>query len=89
MNDLPADLAADVFGAVHDLTDRIEAAVDADATTVAVNNGTAAGQEVPHVHVHVVPRFEGDGGHPIHTMFTDTPERDDDELAELASTIAE
>jgi Diadenosine tetraphosphate (Ap4A) hydrolase and other HIT family hydrolases len=41
-------------------------AVDADATTVGVNDGTAAGQEVPHAHVHIVPRFEDDGGGPIH-----------------------
>jgi len=25
------------------------------------NNGAAAGQQVPHVHIHVIPRFEGDG----------------------------
>jgi len=88
VNDLPADLATDLFGAAHALTDRVEAAVDADATTIAVNNGTAAGQEVPHVHVHIVPRFEGDGGRPIHALVEGSPEMDDDELASLASDIS-
>jgi histidine triad (HIT) family protein len=87
VNDLPDDLAADLFGTLPSLTDRVEAAVEADATTVAVNNGTAAGQEVPHVHVHVVPRFEGDGGRPIHALVDDAPEMDDDELAALAERI--
>lgn len=87
VTDLPADLATDVFAAVHDLTDRIERAVDADATTIAFNNGTAAGQEVPHVHAHIVPRSESDGGRPIHALIEDRPDVADDELADLAATI--
>ncbi len=27
---------------------------------IAINDGVAAGQTVPHVHVHVIPRYEGD-----------------------------
>ena len=87
VTDLPADLATDVFAAVHDLTDRIERAVDADATTIAFNNGTAAGQEVPDVHAHIVPRSESDGGRPIHALIEDRPDVADDELADLAATI--
>jgi histidine triad (HIT) family protein len=86
LNDLPAALAGDVFDAVHRLTDRVEAAVDAEASTIGVNNGSVAGQEVPHVHVHVVPRFEGDGGGPIHALF-DRPAVDDDELDAIATAI--
>ncbi len=35
----------------------------ADGVNIIQNNGRAAGQEVPHVHFHVIPRFEGDGHH--------------------------
>jgi histidine triad (HIT) family protein len=87
INDLPADLSTAVFDAVHDLTPRIEAAVDAEATTVAVNNGTAAGQEVPHVHVHVVPRSESDGGRPIHALIEHPPDVGDGELDDVAASI--
>ena len=31
-----------------------------DGYNVGFNAGTAAGQTVPHVHVHVIPRYEGD-----------------------------
>lgn len=31
-----------------------------DATNLIVNNGKASGQEVPHLHLHVIPRWEGD-----------------------------
>ena len=35
----------------------------ADGVNIMQNNGTAAGQEVPHIHVHVIPRFAEDGHH--------------------------
>ena len=42
------------------------------ATLVAVHNGRAAGQEIPHVHVHLIPRSKDDSAGPIHSMFNST-----------------
>lgn len=89
LEDLPGDLARNVFGAVHHLVEPLQDAVDADGTTVAVNNGPAAGQEVPHVHCHVVPRFDGDGGGPIHAAMGRRPRLDDDELDAIARRITD
>ncbi len=52
------------------------------ATLLAVHNGRGAGQEVPHVHVHLVPRYASDSGGAIHSMFPEPaacsgPELDD------------
>jgi histidine triad (HIT) family protein len=85
--DLPEDLGASVFGALHRLTPIVEDAVDADASTVGLNNGEAAGQEVPHVHAHVIPRFSGDGGGPIHVAAGSRPDLDDDDLDDIADRI--
>jgi histidine triad (HIT) family protein len=87
VGDLPPETAGAVFEAVSAVTPRVERAVDADATTVAVNNGEAAGQEVPHTHVHVVPRFEGDGNGPIHRLFSSRPSLSDAELDDIAAAI--
>jgi len=87
LDEMPEDVAADVWAAVQELTPHIETAVDADATTIGVNNGEAAGQEVPHVHVHVVPRFEGDGGGPIHAVAGDRPDLSEAELDDIADSI--
>jgi histidine triad (HIT) family protein len=89
VGDLPAETAGAVFEAVSAVTPRVETAVDADATTVAVNNGAAAGQEVPHTHVHVVPRFEGDGDGPIHRLFSSRPSLSDAELDDVARAVRE
>ena len=88
LNDLPADLGSEVMSALHRLTPAVESAVDAPASTVAFNNGEAAGQEVPHTHAHIVPRFEGDGGGPVHALFGDRPEVSDDDLDDIAAAIS-
>jgi diadenosine tetraphosphate (Ap4A) HIT family hydrolase len=51
----------------NDLTALLNAAkVAADeefhpcAYTVGINDGIAAGQTVPHLHIHLIPRFDGD-----------------------------
>ena len=35
-----------------------------DGFNVGFNAGAAAGQTVPHVHVHLIPRYEGDRDDP-------------------------
>ena len=87
LDDVPAEEATGLYGTLHEVVPAVEEAVDAPATTVAFNNGEAAGQEVPHVHAHVVPRFEGDGGGPIHAMFGSRPELSDTELDEIEASI--
>lgn len=87
IGDMPSDVARDVFATLHELIPRIESAVDADASTVGFNNGESAGQEVPHVHGHVIPRFEGDGGGPIHVAAGSRPDLSDAELDGIADSI--
>jgi histidine triad (HIT) family protein len=85
--DLPDDTAAAVFAAMADLSSAVERAVDADGMTVAVNDGEAAGQEVPHVHGHLVPRFEGDGAGAIHSLRWTRPDPDEERFDEVAKAI--
>ncbi|WP_101295210.1 HIT family protein [Halegenticoccus soli] len=88
LGDMPSDVATEVFHEVYELVPRVESVVDADATTVGINDGEAAGQEVPHVHAHIVPRFEGDGGGPIHAVAGERPDLSDDDLTDLAAEIS-
>jgi len=41
--------------------------------TIVVHDGPAAGQEIPHVHIHVIPRSKGDGGKSALAMFPEVP----------------
>ncbi|ELZ95059.1 histidine triad (HIT) hydrolase [Haloferax mucosum ATCC BAA-1512] len=89
LDDLPDELSADLFRTVDELVPRVEDAVDADATNVGINNGPAAGQEVEHVHVHIVPRFEDDGGNPIHAVAGERPDLSDDEMDDIEATLSD
>jgi diadenosine tetraphosphate (Ap4A) HIT family hydrolase len=35
-----------------------------DAYTIGINDGAAAGQSIPHVHIHLIPRYRGDRENP-------------------------
>lgn len=65
---LPEDAAAVMDLAQH-VVRRQERGLGAQGVTLAVNDGRAAGQEVMHVHLHLVPRAETDGHGPIHRLF--------------------
>ena len=37
--------------------------------TITIHDGPLAGQEIPHVHVHLIPRLKDDGGLALPAMF--------------------
>jgi histidine triad (HIT) family protein len=77
--------AADgLFRLVRRLADPVRRAVGAVGTTIGINNGEATGQTVPHVHVHIVPRWPEDGAGTIHTIF---PRHTSRTLADVAAAI--
>jgi len=89
LDDLPDEVATDLYDTLHGLVPVVEDAVDADGTNVGVNNGEAAGQEIPHVHYHIVPRFADDDATSFHAIAGTLPNLDDDELGDIAADIAE
>lgn len=68
LEDLPVEQVGPLFETVRLVTAKIQQAMNVEATTIGVNNGRAAGQAVPHLHVHIVPRRAGDGGGSIHSI---------------------
>ncbi len=54
--------------AIFELMDNAKRGLDAElgptAYNIGVNDGPAAGQTVPHVHIHLIPRYAGDDTDP-------------------------
>ncbi|KAG8900692.1 hypothetical protein FRB99_005808 [Tulasnella sp. 403] len=64
LSDLTPEEISDLFGSIQKVGLAIERAYSAQSLTVACQDGPAAGQSVPHVHVHILPRkWEDFGGH--------------------------
>jgi histidine triad (HIT) family protein len=58
--DIPGDLLGKVQLAVKHVAAAVKEATDADGISVIQQNGKAAGQDIFHLHFHVVPRHEGE-----------------------------
>ena len=57
--DIPDKLLSQVHIVTKKISPPIKEATSADGISIIQQNGKAAGQDIFHLHVHVVPRFEG------------------------------
>jgi histidine triad (HIT) family protein len=87
VQDMAKDDAMAIFEIVWQLVDAVESESDANASTIAIHNGIEAGQEVPHVHVHIVPRKRSDGAGAIHSMFRNRPKLGPQDMDAIAKKI--
>ncbi|HEV2192925.1 MAG TPA: HIT domain-containing protein [Nitrosopumilaceae archaeon] len=77
---------SDLFEVVRILTGKMECL--APSSLVAVHNGKESGQEVPHVHVHIIPRNTDDSVGPVHNMFSKKPKLTNDEFNNIVEKLA-
>ena len=85
LQDLPINVNTEVFSTVHSLISKVDSLTG--ATLVAVHNGKQSGQEIPHVHVHLIPRSEDDSAGAVHSMFSKKPDLSESEIEELCSKL--
>ena len=61
LNDVPPDVAMHLFDVALQLGPVVRRLSGSDDLNIVVNSGEAAGQNVFHYHVHLIPRRAGDG----------------------------
>lgn len=71
-----------LFSAVKRTTSLLEKALRPDGFTIGINHGRASGQAIDHLHVHIIPRYEGDGGGSLHSVVVNPPHESLKELKE-------
>jgi len=58
---LDPDIAKEISEAVLEVTHILKTKLGVDNFNLLNNSGPLAGQEVPHFHMHILPRYENDG----------------------------
>jgi len=82
VTDMPKDEVAQLFSLVPEIANAIMKSTGAVAFSIAQNNGREAKQIVPHVHVHIIPRYADKA-----TMWTKRGMPSDEELSMLQEKI--
>ena len=81
------DISENLLSQVHKVAKQasiaVKKAANADGISIIQQNGKAAGQDIFHLHVHVVPRFEGQKL----PHFSDLKEVERAKLEEMAKKI--
>lgn len=60
LKELDEDTCVEMFNLLSNVVDSLEKELDIDGYNVAINQGSSAGQTVRHLHIHILPREEGD-----------------------------
>ena len=85
IQDMTKEENSDLFSLVQEMISKVDAV--SGSTLLAVHNGKEAGQEIPHVHVHLVPRSNSDSAGPIHSMFNSKIEMTESETENLYNKL--
>ena len=81
IQDMSVEENTDLFSLVQQMISNVDEITG--STLVAIHNGKDAGQEIPHVHVHLVPRSDDDSAGPIHSMFSPKVNVSESEMDDL------
>ena len=68
---------------VQNAMKKIQAVLNPEGFNVGWNEKPVAGQVVPHLHVHIFPRYAGDGGGSVHSIIKNPGDKTPQEVFEL------
>ena len=85
IQDMPSDINQKLFDTVHKMITKIDSVKG--STLVLIHNGKDSGQEIMHVHVHLIPRGIDDSGDNLDSMFKNKIKLTDDEIDDLCTKI--
>ena len=78
IQDMSSKINQILFDTVHKMISKTD--LIKGSTLVLIHNGKGSGQEIMHVHIHLIPRGSDDSGDNADRMFQNTLELSDNEI---------
>ncbi|MBN2154931.1 MAG: HIT family protein [Candidatus Lokiarchaeota archaeon] len=82
--EFPEEKMQECLSAVKKVAIKLKTKLEADGINIMQNNYKAAGQEINHLHFHVIPRWKNDKAFPLRI---EKKERSKEELSEILKKI--
>ena len=73
--DLTQDEVDELWDSVKNVKEALNYMYEPDGYNIGINIGEAAGQTIPHCHIHVIPRYNGDVEDPLGGVRSVIPEK--------------
>jgi len=69
-----------VFQSVQNVVLMLKNRLSPDGFTIGINHGQISGQTVDHLHIHIIPRWNNDGGGSLHSVINNPPKESLEEI---------
>lgn len=73
LRELSSDSRVALIEGVSLISNKLCSYFNTEDCSIVIHDGPAAGQEIHHVHIHVIPRYKSDGGKSLLAMFPQVP----------------
>ena len=87
IHDIAEESLKNISSVSQKISRKIKDNLGADGIRISQSNGKAAGQEVMHYHLHIIPRYENDGLGLDHHGVSKPAKADMEELKKLAHQL--
>jgi histidine triad (HIT) family protein len=81
--DLDDEKVKKLFLVVKKIAQNLKDKLSLEGMNIGINMGEVAGQAMNHLHIHILPRYEGDGGGSVHSIVNNSPTETLDEVLSI------
>lgn len=67
-SEVPSNQWAQLMELSMEINQAIQDSLGSAGANIGLNDGKPAGQAIPHVHLHLIPRYKNDGGGSFHSI---------------------